>query len=49
MDTKRGYLTYQGPRWFSIEAGRSFLDDMTQGLFLSLGSELSQALILMRL
>ena len=47
MDTKRGYLTHQGPRWFSIEAGRSFLDHVVDGLFLSLGAEPSQALILM--
>ncbi len=35
-----------GPRWFSVPAGRSFLDDMTRGLMDSLGGRLSEAQVL---
>ena len=32
-----------GPRWFSIPAGRPFLDDMVKGLMEALGDRLSEA------
>ncbi len=35
-----------GPRWFSIPAGRVFLDDMTRGLMTALGDRLSEAQVL---
>ena len=36
----------EGPRWYSIPAGRCFLNDLAQGLCQSLGDKLSSAQIL---
>ncbi len=46
MTSSADIFAVAGPRWFSIPAGRSFLDDMTTGLMASLGEHLSEAQIL---